>query len=263
MQAVTESPPLPWAIVGEHMRFIGKPSSCLGNIHLRNRTDEKLRVKRIPLSASKLAGPVKVLVRDLEVFAVLPPGAEAHICCKIPLPPQTPPGKYSAQALMGEARKPVLVDVLESWDIALIPTELSLRPADGKRLVHTIQVTNHGNMPWEIHGAALAPLQEKNGIHRNIFLSLKNCVKGGYEGVLNDFAARMKETVVEPAKIKIISKTAFLQPGETREMDLEISLPANVKRNRRYSGEVPFENARLLLDIEVRGKSAAKKELKS
>jgi hypothetical protein len=169
----------------------------------------------------------------------------------------------TTEALVGKARKQVFVDVLESWDIAVVPTSFSLKPAGGKRLVRTIHVTNRGNMPWEIRAAALVPLQERNGIHRNIFLSLKNSEKGGYESVLNDFAARMKEALMEPAKIKIISKTTFVPPGETKEMDIEISLPANVKKNRLYSGEVPFENARLLLDIEVREKSTtAKKELK-
>jgi len=251
------SPHFPWILVGNHLSFLGKPSCCQGRVHLRNQSSEKLRIKRIPLVDSKLSGPAEVPVSGLQVFARLLPGAEVQACAQIFMPPQTQPGRYSAEALVGESRKDVTVDVLESWDIAVIPSTLSLKLAVGTHLTRTIQVTNLGNMPWEIRGAAFAPLHEQHDIHRDIYLSLKEGGKSGYEKVLNDFAARLHDTLVEPAKIKIKSKTEVLQPGETEDIELEISLPASLKKNRRYNCEVTFENASLLLEIEMRQPSTA------
>lgn len=241
----------PWVILGDRLQFLGKPTLCLGHVHLQNQSPEKVRIKKIPLVASKLTGPTEVSVSHLQLFARLLPGTALQATAQVLIPPDTPPGRYTAEALVGNVRKPVAVDVLESWDLAIIPAELSLKFDLGERLVRTVQLTNRGNMPWNLHRAAFATLQEVDGVHRNIFLSLKETPEPSYEKVLNNFVKRMRDTEVEPAKIKILSKTDVLRPGESQELRLEISLPDNLKKNRRYSGGVSFENASLLLNIEV------------
>jgi hypothetical protein len=259
MKSTMASPDEPWVILGDRLQFLGKPPLCLGHVHLQNRSLEKVRIKRIPLVASKLTGPAEVSISHLQLFARLLPGTALQATAQVLIPPQTPPGRYTAEALVGNVRKPVSVDVLESWDIGIIPASLSLKFHAGERLVRTVQLANRGNMPWDLRRAAFAPLQEVGGVHRSIFLSLKETVVPNYEVVLNNLVKQMQDTEVEPAKIRILSKVDVLPPGESRDLEIEISLPDNLKKGRRYNGEVSFENALLLLDIEVLENSARKR----
>lgn len=255
MKPPVESEEEPLIVLGDRLEFLGKPTQCLGHVHLHNRSLEKVRIKQIPLVDSRLTGPAEVSVSHLRVSARLPPGTSLRTSARLLIPSHTPPGKYTAAALVGNVRKPVAVDVLESWDLAVIPADLSVKLHPGERLLRTVQITNRGNMPWDIPKAAVASLEEKDGIRQNMFLSLTKAEKPNYESVLNDFVKRMRDSEVQPAKIKILSEAEVLLPEETQEVKLEISFPDNLKKNRRYSGSVHFENAVVQLDIEVLGNS--------
>jgi hypothetical protein len=256
MKPPVESTDEPWVILGDRLQFLGKPAQCLGHVHLHNRSAGKVRIKRIPLVDSKLTGPAEISVSHLQLFARLLPGTALQAPAQVSIPPHTPPGRYTADALVGNVRKPVTIEVLESWDLAVLPAELGLKLQLGERVVRTVQLTNRGNMPWNIPHAAFAPLEGGDGIHHNIFLALTKTKEPTFEGVLNDFVKRMRDNEVEPAKVKILSDTEVLPPGGTLELQLEISFPDNIKKNRRYSGTVQFDNARLRLDIEVLGNTA-------
>lgn len=256
MTAPVESPDEPWVVLGDRLQFLGKPGQCLGDIHLHNRSNEKVRVKQIPLIDSKLTGPADVSVSHLQLVAKLLPGTALQARAKVQMPPHTPPGRYTAEALVGNVRKPVSIEVLESWDLAILPADLSLKLQSGERAVRTVHLTNRGNVPWNIPHAAFAPLEGGDGIHHNLFLSLTKATEPTFESVLNDFVKRIRDNEVEPAKVKILSDADVLLPGETQELQLEISLPTNIKKNRRYRGAVRFDDAALQLDIEVLGNSA-------
>jgi hypothetical protein len=256
MKSPIKSEDEPCVILGDCVQFLGKPTQCLGHVHLHNRSDEKVRIKEIPLVEPRLRGPADVSAKHLRVSASLLPGAALQARAQLQIPPHTPPGRYTAEVLVGNVRTPVTIDVLESWDLAINPTRLELKLHLGDRPTCLVHLTNRGNMPWNFPRAALAPLEERDAIHPNIFLSLTKTAEPTFEGVLNDFVKRMRMSEVEPAKVKILSETDVLPPGETQELQLEISLPANVKKNRRYGGVVHFDNAALRLDIEVLGNSA-------
>lgn len=256
MKVAPELADEPLVILEDRLQFLGKPALCLGHVHLHNRSDEKVRIKQIPLVDSKLTGPADVSVSHVQLFANLLPGTALQARAQVQIPPHTPPGKYTAEALVGNVRKQVAIEVLESWDLAILPTELSLKLQIGERPVRTVHLINRGNMPWSLPRAALAPLEEQDALHPNIFLSLTKTAEPTFAGVLNDFVKRMRESEVEPAKVKILSDAEVLSPGETLELQLEISFPDNIKKNRRYCGTVQFDNARLGLDIEVLGNSA-------
>jgi hypothetical protein len=249
MATQTEDTPL--VIEAQHLHFVGKPDRCAGFIALHNPSAAKIRIKSLPLASSRLSGPVELSVSHLRVFARLCPGASLLVPARLPIPPDAPPGQYKAELLAGKTRKPLTVDVLESWDLAVVPEEVSFKlHRQGSAKVQA-QLRNRGNMPYVVPRAGLAPLQEEDGIHRNIFLAIKNTPGADYEKTVSDFFGRMRETIVEPARIKIVSGTETLGPGETGEMEIEILPPDNLKKNRRYHGAVSFENARLLFDIEV------------
>jgi hypothetical protein len=244
------------AVLGPELRFIGKPAECLGRIHLVNRSPEKLRLKNVPLTEARLSGPFELSMEHLPLFAKLLPGMALQVPVLLPIPLQTPPGRYTAVAVVDGREVPVTVDVLESWDITVIPTEISLKLAKGSRATIPIQLTNRGNMSWSLPRAAFAPLSERDGLHRNAFLALKNAPEASAQSVADEFVKRMQETEVEPARIEIRSGVESLSPGATEEVEIEITLPDNLKKNRLYDGSISFERSHLRLDIEILNHSA-------
>src|SRR5262249_22606281 len=51
--------------------------------------------------------------------------------------------------------------------------------------------------------------------------------------------------------LAIRGRQHLLNPGETRDVELEIAVPEGLRPSRLYCGCVPFEQARLQLDLEI------------
>lgn len=257
MQSTNGKGDVLWTIPDESLHLIGKPGQCFGQVNVCNRSSQKVRIKRLPLAEPGLRGPGKVPVTELQLFARIPPGATAQVQAHLPIPPHTPPGRYTGEVVVGDVTRRAIVDVLESWELGILPAEISLKlqagngdaaPEPVKRL---IQLINRGNMPWSLRRSALASLEEEDGVHRNVFQSFTQTEGDDYQTVLNDFVRRMRETEVEPARIRFLGDADVIQPGDTRNLEIEIAPPKNLKRNRRYTGSASFENAVLFLDIEI------------
>lgn len=252
------------ALGADPLHFIGPPGGCSAFADLHNRSAQKLNVRRLPIMAAGVRTADNLPLTQLELSALIAPGASSRARLKLALHPQTPPGRYEAEVVVGKEPRKVTIQILEAWDVAVLPEALSIKKAPGDNgLSRTILVTNRGNMPWHVPDAVFAPLKEQEGLHRNIFQSLRASGEKGLTDVLNDFVKRMQETEVEPATVRITSSREALKPGETRELGLEISLPKELKKHRRYTGSISFENAHIALDIEVFEKLPAKTKSKT
>jgi hypothetical protein len=235
----------------ETLNFVGPPLNCRGDVELHNRSSETLRVKEVPISASGITNAENLPLTGLHLFANLGPGASIRRRVNLALHPQTPPGRYEAEVMIGKEPRKTTIEVLEAWGIAVLPEEFSIKEPAGARVARRIWVTNQGNMSWRIPDALFAPLKESHFLHRILFQSLKGTEEKGVVQVLDDFVKRMQETEVEPATVRITSSREALKPGETREVTLEIALPKDLKKHRQYSGSISLEDAEVSLDIEV------------
>ncbi len=247
------------ALGADPLHFIGPPGSCSAFVDLHNRSVQRVNVRRLPIMAAGVKTAENLPLTELELSALIAPGAFSRARLKLALHPQTPPGRYEAQIVVGKEPRKATIQILEAWDVAVLPEALSIKKGPGENgLTRTILVSNRGNMPWYVPDAVFAPLKEQEGVHRNIFQSLRASGANGLTDVLNDFVKRMQETEVEPATVRITSPQDVFKPGETRELELEISLPKELKKHRRYTGSISFENAHVALDIEVFEKVPAK-----
>jgi hypothetical protein len=244
---------------GDELFFCGQPPFCLGQIDLRNHTAEKVKIKRLPISGLDLQTLRGTELNELRVFARLEPGESQVLPAQLLVHPQTKPGTYSGTVRFGDTERPVIVEVLESWDLAVAPNRVSLKVRNGERLSRTIVIRNVGNMPYTLRRASFLRLFQEGGVHTSIFEALKAGGREGYEKVLDEFMKRMSEKEVEPAKIRISSEHSVIEPGSSVQAELEITLPAELKRNHLYLGHVSFENAELVIDLEVLNGTVAAK----
>ena len=235
----------------DELFFCGQPPFCVGQIDIRNHTVERLKIKRLPIAGLDLQTWRGTALNELEVFARLEPGETQTLPAQLLVHPQTKPGTYSGSVRYGETERRVIVEVLESWNLTVAPNRLSLKVRYGERLSRTVLIRNIGNMPYTLRRANFLPLFQKGGLHTSIFEALKAGGPEGYEKVLDEFMRRMSEKEVESAKIRIISEQSVIEPGSSAQAELEITLPAELKKNHLYLGHVSFENAELAIDLEV------------
>jgi hypothetical protein len=250
---MTETNPEQELSIGpEHLHFVGPPMNCSGFLDLYNPSTERVRLReRLPISAPAMANAAKLLLPNVELIALLGPGGTVRTRLNLALHPQTPPGRYEAEVMVRKQARKTTIDILETWDVAVLPEAFSIKEPAGARVTRTLWITNRGNMKWQMQDALFAPLKENHGIHRNLFQSLKGAGEKGVVEVLDAFLKGMQETEVEPATVRITSSREPLEPGATREVTVEIALPKGLKRHRRYSGFLSFENSFVRLDVEV------------
>jgi hypothetical protein len=53
-----------YSLRGKELRFIGKPASWQGAFHLVNHSNEKVRIKKLPITEGKLKGPVEIALEE-------------------------------------------------------------------------------------------------------------------------------------------------------------------------------------------------------
>jgi hypothetical protein len=244
---------------GDALFFCGQPPFCLGQIDIRNHSAERLKIKRLPISGLDLQTWRGTELNEVRVFARLEPGESQTLPAQLLVHPQTKPGTYSGSVRYGETERRVVVEVLESWNLTVAPNRLSLKIRHGEPLSRTVLIRNIGNMPYTLRRANFLPLFQNGGVHTSIFEALKAGGPEGYEKVLDEFMRRMSEKEMESAKIRISSERPVIEPGSSVEAELEITLPAELKRNHLYLGHVSFENAELVIDLEVLNGTVAAK----
>jgi hypothetical protein len=231
--------------------FVGQPPFLTGQIELRNRSTERLKLKQLPLSGLPIETAGGERLNTVRLLARLAPGQRAKVPARLELSPGTPPGTYQGEIECGGKSRPVTVQVLESWKLELIPSSISFKVRSNERVSCSIQVTNVGNMPYTLHGTAVVPLRERNGPQDALCVTLKGPGVQGLEKALDELVGRLSEHDAGFATVEIKTDNRILSPGETRVVELKFHAPETLKKDRLYAGTVLFENARLRFDLEI------------
>jgi hypothetical protein len=131
------------------------------------------------------------------------------------------------------------------------PENLSIKLLPGEKMVRSVHVTNEGNMPYALHRAVFAPLQEKDGLHRAIYTALMEASSQGSDKTLDAFVRELGNREVKPLTVKVKSGGRVLNPGASSRLELEFEGTESLKRHCLYTGSVQFENSNLSFDIEI------------
>lgn len=230
--------------------FSGVPPLCVGDIDLINESDDKVRVRRIPVvgygDAALPAG-----LSELRVATLLPPGHRMRARAFFRVDPSTRPGTYRADLSCGNQQEPVIVHVWERRTVRIDPGEIRLRGAAGEHLTTVVVVRNDGNVTENMRDLALVFLEEHNWVGRSAVFALRETkAEEGHQAYLDRVLYELKDSLARPARVNLRSEVTELHPGETREVELEMTLPGELMKGRTYFGSTRFMGSKLIFTVE-------------
>ena len=252
---MTTSGALPQAQFGEGpFIFSGVPPILTGEIDLSNPSDEKIKVRSIPVVRQKGAAAKRIALTELRVGARLAPKQRVRASAHILIDPTTPPGSYSAEISLGADSRPIVAHVFENGDIQVDPPRIRLRGAAGDVLTTVVVVSNRGNVAETLRDVALVFLEERDWVGRSLVYALRDVDEsGGHQAYLDQLLHEMKTTIARPAKVIVSADRDVLQPGETAEVRVEMALPGELIKGRTYIGSTPLMSGKLSFEVEANG----------
>jgi hypothetical protein len=234
--------------------FSGTPPICEGMLPLMNETGERVRIRPIPVAKLDRPAGQGPPVGRIQVSARLEPHSRLLSPARLFVGDFTPPGTYSGEITVGGRQEKITIHVLEKSDLSLSPRVLHLEAKGGATVTKAVVVTNHGNMPSVLPEVALLPLGAKGGASLLFHAAILEKGKEGYEQVLDNFVGRMAESEAGPCRVVFKpAGSAEIAPGESRPVELEIRLPAELIKHRTYRGVLALRNARLILEVVSQG----------
>ncbi|MEO8450588.1 MAG: hypothetical protein ABI647_12385 [Gemmatimonadota bacterium] len=173
---------------------------------------------------------------------------EGDLVLQMTLPPRTPPGTYEGTTEVDGEQRPVVIEVEPEIELALVPDQLTLQGAPGERLQVALTVVNAGNVAVEIRKAHGIGIFAEEGLERSLHRAYRDERPEGVRRIdyLADLLAEEHGGIV---RVGVEEGAGNLEPGETRELKVTLSLPADLKRGRTYSGIWPLHDLRYFVQL--------------
>jgi hypothetical protein len=261
MEPYTAPPGEAWRLGRGPFIFGGVPPICVGDLELINASDEKIKVRTIPVVGNEDSAVSSLGLTELKVGVRLAPRNRTRARAHFLLAPHTPPGTYTAELSCGGQREPVVVHVRENRSLRIDPEEIRLRGAAGDVLTTLMVITNDGNVTETMRDLALVFLEERNWVGRSLVQALRDTkADEGHQTFLDRLLRELRVTMARPTRVNIRGGASELRPGETREIEIETELPDELIKGRTYFGQTPFMSGELFFEVECNGaKNSAKR----
>ena len=225
----------------------GPPRAVRGEFRVQNATEEKLSVRGAVLRGAPPAGRAKkhqaamtslLPASGLELRRILVrPGQSRPVPVALELDPRTPPGTYHAELMLEDQRRAVVVHVTEDVSLELAPEDIVLPNRAGEKFTRTVVFANHGNVDIPIRALGTVVLDEEL-VHCRALRGALDDVGDTMES-LDDFAVALGKRykrLYETLALKVRNEAVTLAPGDTRAIELTITLPDKLEGRSRYTG---------------------------
>lgn len=204
------------------------------------------RQKATPGKAEPATPGVTLALRRIIVRA----GQSRPVPIALALDARTPPGTYEAELDVDGQTRPVIMHVVEDVALSIAPQHLVLPNRPGEKIDKRIVITNDGNVPVPVHTIGVVVLDEELAHCRALRGALADV--GDTMNTLDDFAAalgRRYRAVYETLALRVQNEAVTMAPGETRALDLTITLPEKLEHRSRYSGYAAISTTTLTFTI--------------
>jgi len=241
----------------EPIVFYGPPGRLRGVVHVRNASDEKVKLTALPLQRSTLPATARQATA-ISLGARLYPNRDARLSAALALDPRTPPGTYEASVDVGEGEQPVRLHVVEHVDLRIEPQQVFIYTDGELTFQRELVAENAGNVPLELGRQCIVPLGDLTDLR----LALRGGLKGACDAKESDdvmkafFCALSREQVGD---LSITREPITLAPGETISTIVTFQLPENIRKFRRYVVQLPLYNAVVQVEIVTQGMLGGKK----
>jgi len=224
--------------------FAGQPPELLGYLEVRNLSQERFKVRDVSLKNLQLKGPRSARLDFARTLAKIDPGESVRVPVRLQVSSETPPGVYDGLIECNGKLRHVKVQVMQSWRLELLPVAQSFKVRSKEPVRASVRITNTGNMPYALHHTIEFTWKEKRCTPKTSLAELGDKPNGVK-------SERSKGEGKLEGMLAIRGRQHLLNPGETRDVELEIDVPEGLRPSRLYCGCVPFEQARLQLDLEI------------
>jgi hypothetical protein len=241
-----------WGLGAGPIVLTGRPASCQGYVELINRSAEDVEPRAVAITGLDLGSRQRHPPAVARVSARLGPHARVRAPIEVTLDPTTPPGSYTGQLYSGSQREELVIHVLENWDLRIVPQSVTVTARPGDKLALRIAITNLGNIEFTLPNSVPLHLDHKLELIQCLNTALRAAGRQGFEKVLDRFAQELAEGVVGPATVKFKLEDPRIRAGETKQVELEIQLPDEMKSDRGYAGKMRFKNTSLRIEVECK-----------
>jgi hypothetical protein len=238
--------------------LVGPPGDLRGEFRVQNPTERKVVVRQ-PLLKS-VAAPARgkgaaraaalpeasMALRRIIVRA----GQSRPVPIALALDPATPPGTYHAQLDVEGQQRSVVLHVTEDVRFSITPQELVIPNRPGDKVQKQVVFANAGNVPLVVKSIGTVVLDEELAHCRALRGALADV--GDTMKSLDDFIValgRRYRALYETLVLKVQNDKTAVAPGETRAVDLTVTLPEKLEPRSRYTGYAAISTSALTFTI--------------
>ncbi len=259
MDELPQAPRAQLLDLGRPLILTGPPRAVSGQFSVRNPTGEKLRIREATLRSSRSVGLTRKAGRLASSLfedgltlqrMVLRAGQSRQVPVSLALDAQTPPGTYHLELLVHDQLRDVVMHITEEVSLRIEPGQLVLPNRAGEKFTRRVVFTNDGNVPINVRNLGTIVLDDELASCRALRGALADV--GDTMTTLNEFAAalgkRFKQ-LYDTLVLKVQNSAVTLEPGETRALDLKITLPDSLDARARYTGFAAISTGNLTFMI--------------
>ena len=169
---------------------------------------------------------------------------------RLRLPRYTPPGVYAGEGEFGGTRRGVAVEVRPELQLRIHPKRSSITVQPGSGTPFSIEITNGGNVPFEIpelNEFDLDAIEEPHGALGERLLAALD----PNEQRVDRFFEEIGVDHDGEARVAVRSGAGWLPPAESRTLVCVIEVSAQVQAGRSYIGAWPIGNTAHVIAIEA------------
>lgn len=228
----------------------GPPSFLTGNIFIRNNDDETLFIRDLPLSSSTDGTSLPNMASSFKLITSLQPGEGKMQRITHKISPDTPPGTYESILHIGGAEKKVKMIVQPNIQIDVTPLTIHFTGViPGESYYAQLSFINSGNLPFKVPDLKHVNTFDEDYLCRALSLAIREKGSEGFSATLDDFTKNINKDMADWAIAKLDESGKILQPGESTQLHLTLTLPKNVDSNKDYFGTIRLWNKTLSYNI--------------
>ncbi len=236
----------------------GPPHALSGRLHLRNDSEEKLKIRGFAVRGrTRTKGAPKLANATMRAAARLRPGEQAPVAMTLIVPGETAPGVYEMEMEIGDRSVAVQAHVTEHVDFRMEPSAITLLVGADRVIERQFVAENAGNVPLPLGDRCETPLLDsidfitalREGLRRTVGVELKPRL----EKIMDEIGR------VQVGSLVVERERVILRPGERRQMTARFELPEDIKPSRHYQAELELYNATLSIDIYTTEKAGRKR----
>jgi hypothetical protein len=163
-------------------------------------------------------------------------GAKGLSSLRVDLPRWTPPGRYQGTVTIGDREQRITVEVEPAQLVRVEPRRLVVRGRAKQVVAAEVTLSNVGNTPYDVRGAAMFALYDPSSLERATAKAFQATARDAQERFVDRLAAELRDGYGGNVRLKVEAGAGVLEPGESRNVQVSLHLPDGLQPGRLYEG---------------------------